>query len=481
MALEYRQRFRKDIFINMVCYRKYGHNELDDPSFTQPLMYKAIGAQKSVVDAYAEELAQQGLFSSQEREKFTKEYHEELEKLLKEVDLNQTSPRADHLQGYWKGFKQAPEAVTKWDTGVETDLLKFVGAKSVEIPENFSLHPHLQKTHVEGRLKRLKDGNSIDWSTAEAMAFGSLLLNGYHVRICGQDVGRATFSHRHAMLVDQNDDGVFIPLNNLCPEQENFLEIVNSPLTENAILAFEYGMAIENPKRLVIWEAQFGDFYNGAQIPIDQLIVSGEGKWLCQNGLTLLLPHGIDGAGPDHSSSHVERFLQLTDSRESQNPPDGDNINMWVVNPTTSAQYFHLLRRQMIPPYRKPMVIIAPKILLRHPSAASKISEFASGTHFKTILVDSPKDFKKITRVIFTSGKHAVTLNAQLKERNVENTAIVRLEAICPFPLEELSDVLTNFPNAKEYVWSQEEPRNAGCWSFVSPRFRNGLGISVSS
>ncbi|KAH7729869.1 Transketolase-like [Aphelenchoides avenae] len=281
------------------------------------------------------------------------------------------------------------------------------------------------------------------------------------------------------MLIDQNDDRVHIPLNHLAPEQKSFLEIANSPLSEEAILAFEYGFSTENPRRLVIWEAQFGDFYNVAQTEIDTLIATGESKWLLQCGLVMLLPHGFDGAGPDHSSCHMERFLQITDSSETQQPADGDNVNMHVVNPTTSAQYFHLLRRQVVTPYRKPLIVVAPKILLRHPSSASPLSAFAPGTHFRSVILDETVKRDAVKRVIFVSGKHAYLLLKERDERKLNDTAIVRLEGICPFPVEDIRDAVNAYPNAGEYVWSQEEPRNAGCWSFVSPRFKNALGIEL--
>lgn len=282
------------------------------------------------------------------------------------------------------------------------------------------------------------------------------------------------------MLIDQQTDEVHVPLNHINDEQSHYLELANSPLSEEAVLSFEYGFSIENPSRLVIWEAQFGDFYNGAQVQIDQLIASGESKWLMQSGIVLMLPHGFDGAGPDHSSAHVERFLQLVDSRESQSPPDGQDVNMVIANPTTSAQYFHLLRRQVLTPYRKPLILISPKLLLRHSAATSPIKDFGPGNYFCPVLVkDEPSEPKAVKRLVFVSGKHAVTLDNEIKQRGVGDTAVVRLECICPFPAMEIGEAVARFPNAREFVWSQEEPRNAGCWGFVAPRFRNALGIEV--
>ncbi|KAI6238223.1 putative 2-oxoglutarate dehydrogenase E1 component DHKTD1-like protein, mitochondrial [Aphelenchoides fujianensis] len=481
LALRYRQEFRKDVFVNLLAFRRHGHNEVDNPRFTQPRMYAAVDAMPSVADTYAKELEEGGHVEAGWAEECKKKFVEKLATALKEVDEQKTKPTADHLQGHWSGFTQAPPAVTTWDTGFPVDSLKFIGAASVRVKDGFTVHPHLEKMHVNARLQRVESGAGIDWGTAEALAFGSLLLQGYDVRISGQDVGRATFSHRHAVLVDQKTDDVHVPLNYLAPDQRGFFEAANTPLSEEAILAFEYGLSIENPRRLVIWEAQFGDFYNSAQVPIDTLIVNGESKWLIQSGIVLLLPHGLDGAGPDHSSAHVERFLQLTDSREDQKPVDGDNVNMHVVHPTTSAQYFHLLRRQMLTPFRKPLIVVGPKILLRHPMAASSLADFAPGTSFRPVLVDPKIEAaEKVEKVVFVSGKHAFHLMAEREKRKVGGgTATVRLERLCPFPVSELREALGVYKNAKKFVWSQEEPRNAGCWTFVRPRFENALGIRL--
>ncbi|VDM48541.1 unnamed protein product [Toxocara canis] len=294
ILMEYRHKYRKDAFLNLICYRRWGHNELDDPRFTQPVMYKA-----------------------------------------------------NHLKGNWNGMVQAPHSMETWDTGVDVDLLRFIGAKSVSVPEGFAVNEHLQKVHVASRIAKMESGRDIEWSTAEALAFGSLLLQGYDIRISGQDVGRGTFSQRHVMLVDQKTDAAIVPLNNMVPEQKNFIEVANSLLSEEAVLGYEFGFSMEHPKRLCIWEAQFGDFFNGAQIIIDTFVASAESKWLTQSGLVMILPHGIDGMGPEHSTCRMERFLQLCNSREDQTPADGESVNMHIANPTTSAQYFHLLRRQV--------------------------------------------------------------------------------------------------------------------------------------
>uniref|UniRef100_A0A0N4ZSZ6 RRM domain-containing protein n=1 Tax=Parastrongyloides trichosuri TaxID=131310 RepID=A0A0N4ZSZ6_PARTI len=480
LALAYRMKFRKDIFVNMLSFRRWGHNELDNCIITQPLMYDEIENRDSVPDIYCEKLINQGLYDEDKRTQLLKIHTEYLQSEFKNADI--APPQVKHLQGNWKNFIQAPKAVMVWDTGFDVDHLRFIGAASVKTPESFSIHPHLAKMHVQGRIKKMETGENIDWGTAEALAFGSCLAQGFDVRISGQDVGRATFAHRHAMLVDQKTDEIYIPLNNMEKDQTNFIELANSLLSEEAVLGFEYGYSMENPNRLSIWEAQFGDFFNGAQIMIDTFIASAESKWLTQSGLVLLLPHGFDGAGPEHSSCRMERFLQLCDSKEDQKPVDGENVNMFVVNPTTSAQYFHLLRRQIVTNYRKPLIIVAPKVLLRHPNAASKMEDFAPGTYFKKVIDDIEIDNSRknnIKKIIFVSGKHAFLLMKERKERNVSDTAIVRVESLCPFPVNELQEIKKIYPNATNFVWSQEEPRNAGAWTFISPRFENALGIKL--
>ncbi|CAJ0592057.1 unnamed protein product [Cylicocyclus nassatus] len=477
LAVAYREKFRKDVFINMQCFRRWGHNELDDPSFTQPLMYRIIECRESVPRHYVNDLINEGLMKEDDVEAIKEQHSAKMTESFRAIDS--TPPVAKHLEGNWKGFVQAPAEVQKWDTGCDVNLLKYVGAASVKVPEGFKVHPHLQKTHCEARMQKMKSGENIDWGTAEALAFGSLLMEGNDVRISGQDVGRATFSFRHAMLVDNDTDLTHIPLNHIANDQKAYLEVANNILSEEAVLGFEYGYSMENPRRLCIWEAQFGDFFNGAQIIIDTFLASAEGKWLTQSGLTLLLPHGIDGAGPEHSTCRMERFLQLCDSREDQKPVDGENINLRIANPTTSAQYFHLLRRQVIPNYRKPLVVVAPKMILRHPKAASSLSEFAPGTHFRNVIDDNTCKAEKVTKVILTCGKHWIAVEKARDERGLKDTvAIVRVESLCPFPVQDLREALKRYPKATKFVWSQEEGRNAGAWSFVRPRFENALGIS---
>lgn len=471
IAMDYRKKFQKDVIIDFICFRKHGHNELDDPFFTNPKMYKAVRGRDSIPNIYAKNVVSEGLVEQEQLDGMVKAWNTTLADNMSMVDS--FVPQRFDLQQQWSQMVQAGDVVTLWDTGVSVDLLKFIGQKSVTCPD-LKVHPNVQKAHVDRRLEKMKDGRGLDWATAEALAFGSLLYQGFNVRVSGQDVGRGTFSHRHGMLVDQETDEIHIPLNHIKDDQTAFLELANSALSEEAVLGFEYGISIDHPNNLVIWEAQFGDFFNGAQIIIDTYISSGELKWLLQTGLVMLLPHGMDGAGPEHSSCRIERFLQMCDSSEVK--VDGDNINMLVANPTTPAQYFHLLRRQMVRNFRKPLVVVAPKILLRLPEATSSLDEMAPGTTFQTVMGDPGVSPGKVTKVVFCSGKHYYTLTKERENLKLQNVAIIRLESLCPFPSAEIQTELNKFSNATDFIWSQEEHRNMGAWSFVSPRFENILG-----
>uniref|UniRef100_A0A1B0D4C6 Transketolase-like pyrimidine-binding domain-containing protein n=1 Tax=Phlebotomus papatasi TaxID=29031 RepID=A0A1B0D4C6_PHLPP len=390
--------------------------------------------------------------------------------------LNSYEPENWYFKKQWSGMKQAGREITVWDTGLDYSLLGFIAVKSVAYPKNFTIHKHLEKTHVSGRIKKIAEGR-IDWATAEAMAFGSLMYQGHNVRLSGEDVGRGTFSHRHAMLVDQKTNEIYIPLNSMEGGLGGKLEIANSILSEEAVLGFEYGMAIDNPYNLIIWESQFGDFFNGAQILFDTFISSGETKWMICNGLVVLLPHGYDGAASEHSSCRIERFLQMTDSSETQ--PDGDDINMQVINPTTPAQYFHALRRQIVRNFRKPLIIVSPKVLLRLSDAISKPDDFRPGTFFLPVIGDSFANPSEVKKVILCSGKHYYNLNAERNARDLKNVAIIRVESLCPFPVHELNTELDKYKNAKNFIWSQEEHRNMGAWSFIKPRFENMLARKI--
>ncbi|KAK3878448.1 hypothetical protein Pcinc_016908 [Petrolisthes cinctipes] len=469
LAVRYQRKFRRDVFVDLLCWRRLGHNELDNPHFTNPGMYAVIDARRSTPDTYADSLVEEGVMTQEQVMKTIEDYTTYLASQFSLVDS--CVPKAPHLEKQWAGLVQAPGNVEVWDTGVDVTTLKYVGAKSVQIPQDFNVHKHLKKIFVDVRLQKLTEGRGLDWATAEAMAFGSLLLQGYNVRLSGQDVGRGTFSQRHCTLIHQDSDETYIPLNRIKDQQEAHFEVVNSILSEEAVLAFEYGMSVESPNTLCIWEAQFGDFYNGAQIIIDTYVSSGEAKWLTQSGLVMVLPHGYDGAGPEHSSCHIERFLQNSDSSETR--PDGENINWAIVNPTTPAQYFHLLRKQMIRNYRKPLIIAGPKTILRLPAATSDLKEMAPGTHFLPVIGDDSVKANDVKNVVFVSGKHYYSLVNERQARNITNTAIIRVECLCPFPTSEINKELAKYKKAKKFVWSQEEHRNMGAWYFVHPRFEN--------
>ncbi|XP_030754451.1 probable 2-oxoglutarate dehydrogenase E1 component DHKTD1 homolog, mitochondrial isoform X2 [Sitophilus oryzae] len=476
IAYQYQRKFRKDIFIDLNCFRRWGHNEMDDPTFTNPALYSIIHSKRSVPQLYKAKLEEERVISEQECEEVYNEHFDWLNEELKAVD--QWEPYDPYFKDHWKDITQAEEAVTTWDTGINVNHMSFIGQKSVNVPDNFKIHPTILRGHVTNRLSKIANGQEIDWSTAEALALGSLLLEGHNVRISGQDIGRGTFSQRHAMLVDQQSNNIFIPLNNMHPNQTTFLELANSILSEEAVLGYEYGMSIENPNNIIIWEAQFGDFFNGAQIIFDTFISSGEAKWITQSGLTVLLPHGYDGAGPEHSSARIERFLQMTDSKEDK--VDGETVNMQVCHPSTPAQYFHLLRRQMIRPFRKPLILFTPKTLLRSADCVSNFTDMEKGTHFKPIIGDNKVVPAKVQRVLLTSGKHYYTLDQERGTIGVDDTAILRIESFCPFPTLELIKELSIYPNSKVFIWCQEEPQNMGAWAFIKRRFENLIGRPVN-
>uniref|UniRef100_W8AY39 Putative 2-oxoglutarate dehydrogenase E1 component DHKTD1, mitochondrial n=1 Tax=Ceratitis capitata TaxID=7213 RepID=W8AY39_CERCA len=476
LAMQYQRAFRKDIFIDMNCFRRWGHNEMDDPTFTNPSVYQIIHNRKSVPDLYTEKLVRDGVLTTVQAEAMRTDYWNYLDAELK---LSESyKPEANYFKKQWTGLTSATDQLTVWDTGLDYQLLNYIGHQSVQLPEDFNVHPHLLKTHIDGRRKKLDSGEKIDWSTAEALAIGSLMYQGHHVRISGEDVGRGTFSHRHVMLVDQKTNEMYIPLNSLKGGHGGKLEVAHSILSEEAVLGYEYGMAIDDPQKLIIWEAQFGDFANGAQIMIDNYIITGETKWMDSNGLVLLLPHGYDGAASEHSSCRIERFLQLCDSKETA--PDGDNVNVNIVNPTTSAQYFHVLRRQLLRNFRKPLVVVAPKIMLRHPAATSTHVDFQPGTHFHNVLGDPTINADQVRKVIICSGKHFFVLDEARKTKGINDIALIRLESLCPFPAYELQQELAKYKQAKSFVWSQEEHRNMGAWSFVRPRFECLIGKELN-
>jgi len=466
MAIEFRQKFHRDIVIDMWCYRRFGHNEGDEPSFTQPLMYKAIKGHSPVSQVYAQRLIAEGVVDHAWVDTVTHQFDTLLEGEF-EAGTSYEPNKADWFSGRWSGLHAPADAETarrNVETGIEKKLFDSLGRTLTSVPADLTVHKALARV-LDGKRTMFKSGENFDWATGEALAFGSLLSEGYGVRLSGQDSGRGTFSQRHAVWVDQNDERKYVPLGQV---EHGEFEVLDSPLSEYGVLGFEYGYALADPKTLVIWEAQFGDFMNGAQIMIDQFIASGEAKWLRANGLVMMLPHGYEGQGPEHSSARVERFLQLC---------AGDNIQ--VANCTTPANLFHLLRRQMHRTFRKPLVIFTPKSLLRHKRAVSKAADFQGDSHFRRLLSDpdAPAD-KATTRLVLCSGKVAYDLFDARDAAGDTGTQIVRIEQLYPFPAEALAERIARMPALEDVVWAQEEPRNNGAWFFVEPMIEEALAAA---
>ncbi len=473
MAAEFRMRFATDIVLDIVCYRRHGHNETDEPAFTQPLMYRAINQKKTTRTLYAERLAVEGVISTAEAQTMWDEFARTLED-ANAAGKSYKPNKADWLEGHWSGLSQAdPEAERiEQATAVSPATLKRVGAALTRVPAGFEVHPRIAR-QLEAKQAMLESGGGIDWATGEALAFGSLLLEGHRVRLSGEDSQRGTFSQRHAVLIDQVNQNEYVPLNNIARNQAK-IEIYNSLLSEAGVLGFEYGYTLADPRTLVLWEAQFGDFANGAQVIIDQFLASGETKWLRMSGLTLLLPHGYEGQGSEHSSARIERYLQLCAER-----------NMCVCNLTTPANYFHALRRQLQRNFRKPLVIFTPKSLLRHKMAVSSLDEMAEGSAFRFVIpearpraldpgVDAIAPPEQVGRVVLCSGKVYYDLLTERREKAIDDVAIMRLEQSYPFPEKTLTRELTPYRNA-ELVWCQEEPENMGAWNFVDRRLEKVL------
>ncbi len=464
LAMAFRNQFRVDVVIDLVCYRRYGHNELDDPTFTQPLMYREIQKHPTVVARYAERLKAEGIVDDKRIESARAEIKGTLEDALSYARDFMPRQQVFAFGGVWKGFNWAGSDWTA-DTRVPAERLLAASDALRRFPETFTPHPRIPKL-LDGRFEMVKSGTGIDWGSAETLAYATLLVEGTPVRLTGQDVGRGTFSHRHAILHDAKSDEVYVPLNHVAPDQAE-IEIVNSLLSEAAVLGFECGMAAADPRRLVIWEAQFGDFANEAQVIVDQFVSSAETKWQRMGGLVMLLPHGYEGQGPEHSSARLERFLQLS-----------ADLNWQVVNLTTPAQIFHALRRQIHRKFRKPLVVMSPKSLLRHPRAVSTLDELANGT-FETVLDDPVKhDPQNVQRVLLCSGKIYYALEKERAERERTDTAILRIEQLYPFPAKELERLIARYPASAEIVWVQEEPRNQGAWQFVAPLLTQVVGAS---
>jgi 2-oxoglutarate dehydrogenase E1 component len=456
MAMEFRQQFKRDTVVDIFCYRKYGHNEGDEPMFTQPIMYRAISQKPLPAEIYSDRLVAEGVLS---QDNVTAKFAEFKAFFEKQYEAAKTFKpnKADWLEGQWSGMEKSKGEQPDVDTGVELKRLKDIGMALSKTPP-IKANPKIIR-QLENKQKMMETGEGIDWATGEALAFGSLLTEGFGVRLSGQDSGRGTFSQRHSVLIDQDTEERYVPLNNLGMKQKPY-EVIDSSLSEFAILGFEYGYSIGQPNYLTLWEAQFGDFVNGAQVIIDQFISSGEVKWLRMSGLVMLLPHGSEGQGPEHSSARPERFLQLC-----------AEDNMQVVNCTTPANYFHVLRRQLSRKFRKPLIVMTPKSLLRHKLATSTLADMQKGTHFKRIIPETEKLRKDdgIRRVILTSGKVYYDLFEERAARKIDDVAIIRTEQYYPFPVKELAAELKRYPNA-EIFWCQEEPKNMGAWTFMQPR-----------
>ncbi len=465
IATEFRQEFKRDVVIDLFCYRRHGHNEADEPMFTNPIMYRAIAAHPTTRELYARQLVNEGVISEDEGEKMNQGFFKHLEKEL--ADSKEYRPnKADWLEGKWKGLihHAGEEELRDDDTSVEMGLLEEIGMALSKPPDNFNVNPKILR-QLKNKRKMFETHEGIDWGTAEALAFGTLCVEHGGVRLSGQDSGRGTFSHRHAVLVDQDNEERYIPINNIRPDDQRELEVIDSPLSEAGVLGFEYGYTLAEPERLTIWEGQFGDFANGAQVIIDQFIASGETKWLRFSGLVMLLPHGYEGQGPEHSSARLERYLQLC-----------AEDNMQVVNLTTPAQYFHVLRRQICRNFRKPLIVMAPKSLLRHKLVVSNLGEMGPDTKFRRVLPEHDRLVldKKVKRVILCSGKVYYDLLQARRDREINDVAIVRVEQLYPFPWKGLMQQLARYKHA-EVVWAQEEPANMGAWFFVCQRIETIL------
>jgi 2-oxoglutarate dehydrogenase E1 component len=475
IAIEFRQKFHKPVVVDMFCYRRYGHNEGDEPSFTQPLMYKKIRSHKSTLEIYSDKLINEGVVTAGEVEKMRNDWRARLDAEFEAGQVYKPN-KADWLDGRWSGMRAAASETAddprRGQTGVDLAKLKEIGAKISKAPDGFNVHRTIQR-FLDGRAKMIETGEGVDWAMGEALAFATLVDEGHRVRLSGQDCERGTFSQRHSVLIDQETEARYVPLNNVRDGQGRY-EVINSMLSEEAVLGFEYGYSLSEPDALTMWEAQFGDFANGAQVLFDQFISSGERKWLRMSGLVCLLPHGYEGQGPEHSSARLERYLQLC-----------AEDNMQVANCTTPANYFHILRRQLKRDIRKPLILMTPKSLLRHKRAVSRLDEMVKGTSFHRLLWDDAESQKgekiklvkddKIRRVILCTGKVYYDLYEEREKRGIDDVYLLRVEQLYPFPLKALVTELSRFKKA-DVVWCQEEPKNMGSWSFVEPYIEWVLG-----
>ena len=464
MVAEFRMKFATDVVLDIVCYRRHGHNEGDEPAFTQPIMYNRIREMRTTRTLYAERLAAEGSVSADESKAMLDAFNEQLEAAYQGAQTFKPN-KADWLEGHWSSIKPVGEAEVEQlhPTAVPLDVLREIGDALVRVPADFAVNPKIAR-QLEAKKQAIDTGEGIDWATGEALAFGTLMLEGHRVRLSGEDVQRGTFSHRHAYLIDQQNQAEYVPLNNIREGQARF-EAFNSLLSEFGVLGFEYGYSLADPHTLVLWEGQFGDFANGTQVIIDQFVASGETKWLRMSGLVMLLPHGYEGQGPEHSSARPERYLQLCAER-----------NMRVCNFTTPANYFHALRRQLKANYRKPLVLMTPKSLLRHKLAVSTLADFGPGSAFQYVIpeVDAIAPDEAVKRVVLCTGKVYYDLLQERRDKGIKDVAIVRVEQMHPFPKNSLTKALAPYKNA-EVVWCQEEPENMGAWQFMDRRLERVL------
>jgi 2-oxoglutarate dehydrogenase E1 component len=470
VATEFRQKFHKDVVLDIFCYRRFGHNEGDEPMFTNPIMYKKIKTHKTTLSLYTERLVKDGLIPEGEIEDMKAAFQAFLNDEF-EAGKDYKPNKADWLDGRWSHLDRNKDEYFRGDTAISEETFADVGASLSRVPDGFPLHKTVGRL-LDAKKQMFETGKGFDWATGEALAFGSLLTEGYPVRLSGQDSTRGTFSQRHSGLIDQNTEERYYPINNIREGQSQY-EVIDSMLSEYAVLGFEYGYSLAEPNALVAWEAQFGDFANGAQIMFDQFISSGESKWLRMSGLVCLLPHGFEGQGPEHSSARLERFLQMCGQ---------DN---WIVaNCTTPANYFHILRRQVHRKFRKPLILMTPKSLLRHKLAVSTTEDFTTGSSFHRVLWDDAqkgnsdtklKPDSKIKRLVLCSGKVYFDLLAERDERGIDDVYLMRVEQFYPFPAISMVNELERFKHA-EIVWCQEEPKNQGAWSFIEPNIEWVLG-----
>jgi 2-oxoglutarate dehydrogenase E1 component len=466
VATEYRQRFQKPVVVDMFCYRRFGHNEGDEPAFTQPLMYRKIRSHPSIMDLYSKKLLAEGIVTEAEFDEMKSSWRSKLDAEF-DIASNYKPNKADWLDGRWSGLKAVREDSDdprRGQTGISTESLKRIGDALTKVPEGFHLHRTIQR-FLDNRKKMLDTGEGLDWAMAEALAFGSILLEGHRVRLSGQDVERGTFSQRHSVLIDQENEERYTNLNHIAENQARF-EVINSMLSEEAVLGFEYGYTLSEPNALTLWEAQFGDFANGAQVVFDQFISSGERKWLRMSGLVCLLPHGYEGQGPEHSSARLERWLQMC-----------AEDNMQVAYCSTPSNYFHILRRQLKRDFRKPLILMTPKSLLRHKRCVSSLAAVSEGTSFHRVLQDDAQAGRdgiklvkddRIRRVVICTGKVYYDLLEEREKRGIDDVCLLRVEQLYPFPAKSVASELARFKKA-DVVWCQEEPKNMGSWTFVEP------------